>query len=249
MLASARCRPQVGSGSALSVGAPPSDLICRTFAPPSDEPRARELSGAATHGVETFGRANPNAVVRPPSTVPGAQGSVGYPNLNDDHWLWGGSLEDIHRTLAHGIRYGADPETRASEMPAFGEILEPAQITEVSNFVASLSGTPGEANEPNAGREVFAQHCAACHGQDGKGNRELGAPNLTDAIWLYGSSPAEIAAYYTEAYMADAAAFNLQPAADYHHGLAPKKQLQTWSDALTDLCGQFDIDPLEASSL
>jgi cytochrome c oxidase cbb3-type subunit 3 len=124
----------------------------------------------------------------------GAQGSVGYPNLNDDHWLWGGSLEDIHRTLAHGIRYAADPETRASEMPAFGEILEPAQITEVSNFVASLSGTPGEANEPSAGREVFAQHCAACHGQDGKGNRELGAPNLTDAIWLYGSSPAEIAA-------------------------------------------------------
>ena len=74
----------------------------------------------------------------------GAQGSVGYPNLNDDDWLWGGSLEDIHRTIAHGIRFASDPDTRTSEMPAFGEVLEPAQIRGIA-FVASLSGTPGDA--------------------------------------------------------------------------------------------------------
>lgn len=123
----------------------------------------------------------------------GAQGSAGYPNLNDDVWLWGGSIEDIHRTIAHGIRFASDADTRSAEMPAFGDILEPRQITEVANFVASLSGLAHEADGVSAGREVFAKNCVACHGDDGKGNRELGAPDLTDAIWLYGSSPAEIA--------------------------------------------------------
>jgi cytochrome c oxidase cbb3-type subunit III len=124
----------------------------------------------------------------------GAQGSAGYPNLNDDVWLWGGSIEDIHRTIAHGIRFASDADTRSAEMPAFSDILEPRQIAEVANFVASLSGLAHESDDVDAGREVFAKNCVACHGDDGKGNRELGAPDLTDAIWLYGSSPAEIAA-------------------------------------------------------
>lgn len=126
----------------------------------------------------------------------GAQGSPGYPNLNDDEWLWGGTAKDIQQTIAHGIRYAEDPNTRVSEMPAFGDMLKPDQIMQVASFVASLTGHAGNAKPEAivAGKELFEQNCAACHGSDGKGNREVGAPNLTDAIWLYGSSPAAIAA-------------------------------------------------------
>lgn len=114
----------------------------------------------------------------------GAQGGRGYPNLNDDDWLWGGKLEDIYTTLKHGIRSTSD-QTRMSQMPAFGGgMLTPAQISNTADHVLSLSGhhPPSE-----AGAEVYKQNCAACHGETGRGNRELGAPNLTDAIWLYGS--------------------------------------------------------------
>ncbi len=124
----------------------------------------------------------------------GAEGSAGYPNLNDDEWLWGGSAEQIRQTIAHGIRFAGDDETRASEMPAFGDMLEPKQISQVTSFVTSLSGVEGDAADIDAGRQLFAENCAACHGDDGKGSRELGAPDLTDAIWFYGSSPAAIAA-------------------------------------------------------
>jgi cytochrome c oxidase cbb3-type subunit 3 len=123
----------------------------------------------------------------------GAQGSAGFPNLNDDDWLWGGSADAIHQTIAHGIRYAGDPETRTSEMPAFGDILDKEQIRQVSSYVASLTGTPSDAAAAAAGKQVFTDNCAACHGDDAKGNRELGAPNLADAIWLYGSSVADIA--------------------------------------------------------
>jgi cytochrome c oxidase cbb3-type subunit 3 len=126
----------------------------------------------------------------------GAQGAPGYPNLNDDEWLWGGSADEIRQSIAHGIRFAEDSETRVSEMPAFGEILEPKEITQVASFVASLSskGEDADAEDIAAGKEIFAQNCAACHGEDGKGNRELGAPDLTDAIWFYGSSLPDIAA-------------------------------------------------------
>lgn len=126
----------------------------------------------------------------------GAQGSAGYPNLNDDDWLWGGSADQIQQTIAHGIRFAEDSDTRVSEMPAFGEVLQPKEITQAAFFVASLSGKAGDAGADDiaAGRQIFAQNCAACHGEEGKGNRELGAPDLTDAIWLYGSTVADIAA-------------------------------------------------------
>ncbi|TWG91660.1 cytochrome c oxidase cbb3-type subunit 3 [Mesorhizobium sp. J18] len=121
----------------------------------------------------------------------GAAGSPGYPNLNDDEWLWGGSPEDIRATIAHGIRFAGDDETRVSEMPAFADILSRDEIDAVVKHVLALSSGGDVAD---AGAEIFAQNCAACHGDAGKGNPELGAPDLTDAIWLYGSEPAEIAA-------------------------------------------------------
>ncbi|PHP66464.1 cytochrome-c oxidase, cbb3-type subunit III [Zhengella mangrovi] len=124
----------------------------------------------------------------------GAQGGPGYPNLNDDDWLWGGDIDAIHTTIAHGIRYEQDDDTRVSEMPAFGEILEPEQIKQVAAYVASLSGTPSDEAAAKAGATVFAENCAACHGEDGRGMKEVGAPNLADSLWLYGSSEDAIAA-------------------------------------------------------
>ncbi|MGE0500560.1 MAG: cytochrome-c oxidase, cbb3-type subunit III [Rhizobiaceae bacterium] len=124
----------------------------------------------------------------------GAAGSAGYPNLNDDDWLWGGTPEQIEATIAHGIRFAGDPDTRVSEMPPFIDILERSRITEVSAFVASLSGTVEKPDLVEPGRQIYADNCAACHGDAGKGNRDLGAPDLTDAIWHYGSSEAAIAA-------------------------------------------------------
>lgn len=124
----------------------------------------------------------------------GATGGAGYPNLNDDDWLWGGTPEAIRQTIAHGIRFADDIDARISEMPAFGDMLDRKQITQVSAFVASLSGRASDPALAGAGKQLFADNCAACHGDSGKGNRELGAPDLSDAIWLYGSSEAEIAA-------------------------------------------------------
>jgi cytochrome c oxidase cbb3-type subunit 3 len=124
---------------------------------------------------------------------PGAEGPKGYPNLNDDEWLWGGSPEQIYTTITHGIRFSGDDDTRTSEMPAFADVLEPVQIAEVSAYVAELSGGQADAKLAEAGRTVFAENCVACHGEDAKGNRELGAPDLTDAISLYSSDTALIA--------------------------------------------------------
>ncbi|WP_310498019.1 cytochrome-c oxidase, cbb3-type subunit III [Sandarakinorhabdus sp.] len=119
----------------------------------------------------------------------GAAGSVGYPNLNDDDWLWGGDLASLEYTLTHGIRNPDHDETRQSQMPAFGEILQPAEIRSVVAHVRHIGGQ-GRANA--AGAALFAANCAACHGEGGKGGRDFGAPNLTDGIWLHGGSPAQI---------------------------------------------------------
>jgi cytochrome c oxidase cbb3-type subunit 3 len=123
----------------------------------------------------------------------GAGQMGGYPNLADDAWLWGGTLEAIHYTLLHGIRFD-DPQTRFSEMPAFGAsgMLDDAQVDDVAHYVLSLSG---EAEDPEAAArgEMIYPQCAACHGQDGSGNVMLGAPALNDRIWLYGGTHEEIA--------------------------------------------------------
>ncbi|MDF1669564.1 MAG: cytochrome-c oxidase, cbb3-type subunit III [Roseovarius sp.] len=116
----------------------------------------------------------------------GAAGTKGYPNLLDNDWLWGGDVDAIHTTIRHGVRSDDDDDTRYSEMPKFGEILEQEEITQVVNFVMSLSGTPDDASTVTPGSVVFADNCASCHADDGTGDREQGAPNLTDAIWLYG---------------------------------------------------------------
>lgn len=119
----------------------------------------------------------------------GAQGFVGYPNLNDDDWLWGGKIEDIHQTILVGIRSGYK-ETRASQMPRYGvdNLLSPAQIADVVEHVLALSGKAGEPASSQRGAALFKEQCVACHGDDGKGMREQGGPNLTDGIWLYGGS-------------------------------------------------------------
>ncbi|MDM9624027.1 cytochrome-c oxidase, cbb3-type subunit III [Rhizobium sp. S96] len=117
----------------------------------------------------------------------GATGGAGFPNLNDDDWLWGGHLDSIQKTIAHGIRYDADADTHVSEMPAFGEILDSTQTAQVAAYVWSLTNTPSDATRAVAGKQIFLDNCAACHGEDAKGKADMGAPNLADAIWLKGS--------------------------------------------------------------
>ncbi|WP_333868204.1 cytochrome-c oxidase, cbb3-type subunit III [Cypionkella sp.] len=121
------------------------------------------------------------------SGAAGVQGK-GYPNLLDNDWLWGGDMEAIHTTIAHGIRNTTDGDARYSQMPSFGKdgILEKAQIDDVVEHVLQISGQDHDAAMAEAGATVFAENCAACHGDAGMGNRDFGAPNLTDAIWLYG---------------------------------------------------------------
>jgi cytochrome c oxidase cbb3-type subunit 3 len=123
----------------------------------------------------------------------GAAGSRGYPNLNDDDWLWGGSIDDIHKTIGSGIR-SDQTETRASQMPRYGidKLLDDKQISDTAEYVLSLSGRSGDQAAVARGRAIFAEQCASCHGTDGKGKQEQGAPNLTDAIWLYGDSRSAI---------------------------------------------------------
>jgi cytochrome c oxidase cbb3-type subunit 3 len=118
----------------------------------------------------------------------GAAGAKGYPNLLDDDWLWGGDMESIHATITHGIRNEDSDDARYSEMPAFGrdELLEPGEIDQVVNFVMSLSGDAQDATKVADGAVVFEDNCSSCHAEDGTGDREQGAPNLADAIWLYG---------------------------------------------------------------
>jgi cytochrome c oxidase cbb3-type subunit III len=116
----------------------------------------------------------------------GAQGAVGYPNLLDNDWLWGGTLDEIAFTVTHGIRNEQSPDTRWSQMPAFGEILTPEEITAVVQHLLAISGQEHDAALAATGQEVFLNNCAACHMDDGTGDRAQGAPNLTDAIWLYG---------------------------------------------------------------
>lgn len=121
----------------------------------------------------------------------GAAGIQGlYPNLNDDDWLWGGDLKAIQYTLVNGIRNPDVPTTRMSQMPSFGRdgILTPEQIDDVVSYVRTMSGQDAVNASSARGTVLFAANCVVCHGAEGKGNRLVGAPNLTDKIWLYGGS-------------------------------------------------------------
>ncbi|KEJ97681.1 cytochrome c oxidase cbb3-type subunit 3 [Pseudosulfitobacter pseudonitzschiae] len=122
----------------------------------------------------------------------GAAGAKGYPNLLDDDWLWGGDIDAIMTTVRHGIRNTLDDDARYSAMPAFGDMLEPAEIDAVVEHVVSLSSSDFDAALAEQGAVVFADNCASCHGEAGLGNREMGAPNLADAIWLYGGDRATL---------------------------------------------------------
>jgi cytochrome c oxidase cbb3-type subunit 3 len=132
----------------------------------------------------------------------GAAGGIGYPNLNDDDWLWGGNVNEIHQTLLHGVRHPGDAETRTSAMPSFGKdgILTAAQVTDVANYVLSLSGSAKADASAQAGAAVFTANCVVCHGPDGKGMRQFGAPNLADKIWLYGGSQNQVVGSVTNAH-------------------------------------------------
>jgi cytochrome c oxidase cbb3-type subunit 3 len=125
----------------------------------------------------------------------GAQGFVGYPNLNDDVWIWGGSYEDIRHTLVVGIR-AEHPETRMSMMPRYGAdgLLERGQIDQVTDYVLTLSGRASYTPELREGRRIYREQCVSCHGVDGSGDRAQGAPNLTDNEWLYGETRDQIRA-------------------------------------------------------
>ena len=116
----------------------------------------------------------------------GAAGAKGYPNLLDDDWLWGGTIEDIAYTVNHGIRNETDLDAHWSQMPAFGEILEKEEISQVVHYVMSLSAAEHDAAKAEAGAVLFDEQCSACHGVNAEGDYGIGAPNLAAAIWLYG---------------------------------------------------------------
>lgn len=124
---------------------------------------------------------------------PGGAGAKGYPNLRDDVWLWGGTLQDISTTLKHGIRSG-DKQARVSQMPAFGRdgMLDDKQIADLTEYVFTLSGRPADRAAAGRAAVTFAEQCASCHGPAGKGGQSVGAPDLTDGEWLYGSDRAAI---------------------------------------------------------
>ena len=126
----------------------------------------------------------------------------GYPNLTDEDWLWGGNIKEIEYTILHGIRSPGVAETRTSLMPNFGKdgVLTGAQIDDVTSYLLSLSGkAPANAASQN-GAALFAANCVACHGADAKGLRQFGAPNLADAVWLYGGKRDQIAGSINKAH-------------------------------------------------
>lgn len=117
----------------------------------------------------------------------GGAGGKGFPTLADDDWIWGGKPDQILQTITYGIR-NTNENSRVSDMPRFGAdgLLTKEQIGDVADYVLSLSGTQGNAAAIERGATVFAENCAACHGEKGEGNQDVGAPRLSDGIWLYG---------------------------------------------------------------
>ncbi|QLH39780.1 MAG: cytochrome-c oxidase, cbb3-type subunit III [Defluviicoccus sp.] len=146
----------------------------------NDNPDLLEIANAGGHVVFVNNCA--------PCHGTGAVGRPGgYPALVDDDWLWGGTLDDIYTTIKHGIRNTQDDDARLSQMPAFGadDILTAKEIDAVADHVLFLSGQRPDNAE---GAQIFADNCAGCHGEYGHGDQAVGAPNLTDQIWLYGGT-------------------------------------------------------------
>lgn len=145
----------------------------------------------------------------------GAEGRKGYPNLNDDDWLWGGKIEDIYHTIKVGVR-SPHEDTRSSQMPAFGRdgILKRPDIEDVAEYVLSLNRADMEKTESQVrGEKLFATNCSSCHGAHGEGGRAFGAPKLNDAIWLYGGTKEDI----------------MRQVTDPRHGVMP-----TWESRLNE---------------
>lgn len=124
----------------------------------------------------------------------GGAGRPGFPSLADDSWLWGGTIEAIEQTVRHGVRWQQDDATRMSEMPRFGAdaLLNPAQIGDVTQYVLSLTNRATDAAAAAKGAAIFAEQCAVCHGEKGEGKQEVGAPQLSDVVWLYGDSVKDV---------------------------------------------------------
>jgi len=112
-----------------------------------------------------------------------AKGAYGFPNLTDDDWIYGGDPATIEATITNG---------RQAAMPAWGSIIGEQGVTDVTQYVLNLNGRDVDAARAAAGETVFKTYCVACHGPDAKGNPALGAPNLTNGVWLYGGSPEQI---------------------------------------------------------
>jgi cytochrome c oxidase cbb3-type subunit 3 len=134
--------------------------------------------------------------------------NLGYPNLLDNDWLYGGAIDAIHATITHGVRNTVDPDARnvGIYMPAWSDKatgpladmatakLTSEQVSEVVHYVLKISGQTADEAKATAGAAIYTENCAACHGEDGKGNRDMGAPNLTDAIWLFGGDETTLTA-------------------------------------------------------
>jgi cytochrome c oxidase cbb3-type subunit 3 len=125
----------------------------------------------------------------------GGGGQPGYPALAAGAWIWGGSLDAIDQTITYGIRSG-DAQAREGQMPRFGAdgILKPEEIQQVADYVMTLFGTTEAGKDVSAGKKIFADNCAICHGEDGQGDREKGAPRLASRVHLYGGDRATVVA-------------------------------------------------------
>lgn len=147
--------------------------------------------------LQRFAMASGNAAFQTncaPCHGRGAQGFVGYPNLNDDDWIWGGKADEIYQTIKFGIR-SDHKDTRSSLMPRYGldKVLTSEEIEAATEYVLSLSKRSTNPDAVAKGQKLFTEQCSVCHGEQAKGNPELGAPNLTDGIWLYGGTKEAIA--------------------------------------------------------
>ena len=189
----------MGWSSARQLKESQADIIARRARNAKDFDRLSLDAIRANPGLYRFAQAGGQALFKEncaPCHGSGAAGRTGYPNLNDDDWLWGGTLQDVYKTIQHGIR-AKDEQTRSNVMPNFGAdgILPPADVDLVSTYVLSLSepSTPMTPAQREAGSKLFADNCASCHGAKGEGLPEMGGPRLSDKIWLYGSGKEAIA--------------------------------------------------------